>query len=303
MSSQPRRESLRSAKKFTRFILLSSLIAGASLVSLFALGVVPAAPQTTSAGQSLSSLGIPSGVYLGNPNIPAPSIGLSPTAAASYNWAGYGVSTTAGSVTYVYGSWKVPTVGGPLCATTAWHASVTFVGIDGLNSPTVEQVGTASQCYLGALEYYAWYEFYPAGSVIISALTVAPGNVMQASVTYSGGFFTVFIKDVTTGQSFTGAPTSVAGASESSADWITESPAGAIGVLELPNFGTVAFTGGVATIGGVTRSIGSSSVVGTVYSLKMVDFPATSPNKATASGLSSGGKNFNVKYVSSGPYG
>jgi hypothetical protein len=165
----------------------------------------------------------------------------------------------------------------------------------------VEQTGTASQCFEGVLQYYAWYEFYPAGSVVISSLTVSPGNVIQAWVKYSGGLFTTFIKDVTTGQSFTSAPTAVAGAQESSAEWITESPFGAIGVLELPSFGTVSFTGGVATISGVTKPIGTSS--GTVYSLTMVDFPAGSPIKATVSALSTSGKNFSVKYASAGPYG
>jgi peptidase A4-like protein len=306
VSSLSRRESLHSIRKFTRFLLLSGLIVGASLVSLFALGVVPVATLTASSGQGLSSLNIPAGVYLGNPNIPAtaiapanPEVGFV-TAASSFNWGGYAVSAAVGSVTFVYGSWKVPTVGGPVCASTAWHASVAFVGIDGFNSGTVEQTGTASQCYEGAVQYYAWYEFYPAASVIISSVTVSPGNVIQANVTFSGGFFTTGIKDVTTGHSFKSAPTAVTGAQESSAEWITESPAGQIGVLELPNFGTVSFTAGKATIGGLTKSIGSFSGL---YSLAMVDYPAGSPVKSTVSALSGGGKNFSVKYVSSGPYG
>jgi hypothetical protein len=241
-----------------------------------------------------------------HPNIPA--LGQAPqtsgsftTAASSDNWAGYALNAPIGSVTYVQGDWKVPTVLGPVCASTAWHSSVDWIGIDGFASGTVEQIGTASQCYEGALQYFAWYEFYPAGSVMITTVPVSPGDTIAASVSFSGGSFVVFLKDVTTGKSFKSAPTVVSGAQESSAEWIVESPFGSIGELELANTGTNTFYGALATVSGTKASI--SHFASIAFALTMVDFPAGSPTKATVSGLSTNGQLFSTKWVSQGPYG
>ena len=82
----------------------------------------------------------------------------------SWNWAGYAINATAGSVTMAKGSWIQPSV---TCPTTSLSVAAFWVGIDGLTSPTVEQIGTLAQCLNGAASYYAWYEFYPSGSVVI----------------------------------------------------------------------------------------------------------------------------------------
>jgi len=244
----------------------------------------------------------PLGTYLSHPMVRASTGPLTNviTAAGSYNWAGYAVSATTGAVTSVSGNWVVPKDAEKTCPTTAWHSSVTWIGIDGVNNPTVEQIGTSSQCYEGSVQYFAWFEFYPGTSVLISTVPVAVGNSINAKVTYSAGMFTLSIKDVTTGASFSTPPTAVSGAQESSAEWITESPYGAIGELPLVHFSTVKFTGATATISGVTGSISSFS---NVYSLTMVDFPAGTPNKATVTALTSSGSAFNIKWVSAGPYG
>jgi len=52
---------------------------------------------------------------------------------------------------------------------------------DGASS-TVEQTGTDSDCSGSSPSYYAWYEFYPHPSYLISGVPVSPGNHMSASV-------------------------------------------------------------------------------------------------------------------------
>ena len=102
-------------------------------------------------------------------------------------------------MTAASGSWTVPAV---KCSGGQSYAAF-WVGIDGANSGTVEQTGTLGQCFGGVASYSAWYEFYPAASVTISSITVRPGDVFSASVSYSGATFTLTITDQTTGQTFT----------------------------------------------------------------------------------------------------
>jgi hypothetical protein len=188
-----------------------------------------------------------------------------------------------------------------------------WVGIDGFVSQTVEQTGTSSDCYYGQAYYYAWYEFYPANSVTISSITVHPGNVMTASVTYSGGLFTTTITDTSTHQSYTSPATAVPGAETDSAEWIAES-AYFDGFLALTQTAPVQFTDASATIGGVTHSI--SGWGSNAYWLLMVDYnfgfnqetgvatPSTETlayAKADTSALNRGGDGFSVNWLSSGP--
>ena len=60
-----------------------------------------------------------------------------PNASTSTNWSGYAVQTKSGAVTAVAGSWTVPTVSG-----SGTGYSAIWVGIDGYQSSTVEQIGT-----------------------------------------------------------------------------------------------------------------------------------------------------------------
>ena len=122
--------------------------------------------------------------------------------AYSTNWSGYAVTASTSAVTKVQASWIVPTVKGTSTAYSSF-----WVGIDGFNSGTVEQIGTDSDISGGKAVYYAWFEFYPSPMYQISSLAVLPGDVMSASVTYSGtsrGFFgrtnSVFTVTITDGE-------------------------------------------------------------------------------------------------------
>ncbi len=223
-------------------------------------------------------------------------------AVRSTNWSGYAVTGSAGSVSRVKGSWVVPAIQGT-CPSANQYSSH-WVGIDGFNSGTVEQTGTDSDCQNGAPRYYAWYEFYPQPSFIISGIVVSPGDVMTAQVSRSGSHFTVTVTDDTTGKSFSKTKT-VSSAQASSAEWITEAPSSSGGILPLADFGTVSwgvdYTGvsgtNYATIGGVTGAIGSFG--SNVQQITMVT--ASGTVKASPSSLSTDGTSFTVTWSSAGP--
>jgi Peptidase A4 family len=178
--------------------------------------------------------------------------------AFSTNWSGYAAETNlttpaSNAVTMVSGSWTVPTVTGKTNA----YSSV-WVGIDGYSSPSVEQLGTEQDTTKsGATRYYAWWEMYPNPSVVISSMTISPGDSISASVTYNSGAYTLKIKDNTTGQSFS--TTQSATAQRSSAEWIVEAPSSFSGILPLANFGTANLSAAQATINGVTSAIDDAS--------------------------------------------
>ncbi len=221
------------------------------------------------------------------------SSGSGGTAAAnattSTNWSGYAVQSTNGSVTAVSGTWTVPSVTGGVGYSAVW------VGIDGYQSSTVEQIGT-EQDTSGDGDY-AWYEMYPGDSVNISSLAISAGNSITASVVYSGGSFTLTLTDNTTGKSFT---TQQSGSKlqRSSAEWIVEAPWSG-GVLPLADFSTVAFTSASTTINGVTGGINDSAWKPLAIDMTS-DLGAT---EATTSVLNSAGNGFSVSYTSSAASG
>jgi hypothetical protein len=246
----------------------------------------------------------------------------------STNWSGYAVTTASGSTfTNVNGSWIVPTVN---CSSsgTQTAASSFWIGIDGFNSSTVEQIGTDSDCdsttnrrggtTTVSPTYYAWFEFYPSGSFVIQFPTpIQPGHLMNASVVYAGtqslGFgrisstepkFTVTITDMSTGQSFS-TTAAVSGAQQASAEWVAEAPSSNTGVLPLSNFGSVMFNGagsfGTASIatGGTSTIQGLGSFPSAnIQELTMVS-ARTETIKAAPTRLS--GNAFSVSWENIGP--
>jgi hypothetical protein len=174
----------------------------------------------------------------------------------SYNWGGYAlvvggeVATSASgnkywtstsvnpilpyTVSYVYGEWTVPSikpgVTGFIADTSVW------VGIDGYDSNTVEQVGTSSTYdpSTSQISYYAWWEMYPKFSHPINAMNVNPGDSISAYVQFKPegnsqaildrGIFKLSITDTSTGKSFTitQGPFKPDFYLRSSAEWIVE---------------------------------------------------------------------------------
>lgn len=160
-------------------------------------------------------------------------------------WAGYAVSGTAGAFNNVTASWAQPAV---TCTAGETSYSSYWVGLDGLNSRTVEQIGTDSDCINGTATYYAWYEIYPKRATLISSVSVTGGTPINASVSYAPpaahghGTFTVTLNGFSTSAA---SPS----AQRSSAEVIVEAPSsnhGPFGALSLSDFGTVTFSGAMA---------------------------------------------------------
>ncbi len=143
---------------------------------------------------------------------------LSDGSVTSHNWSGFAV--TGSEFTSAKGSWHVPEVD---CTKTPNTYSAFWVGIDGYSDKTVEQTGTGSDCAGTTPQYYAWYEFYPANSVVITSMPVKAGDVMGASITFASGEFTLSIHDRTSGAEFH-ITKALSGAKRTSAEWIAEAP-------------------------------------------------------------------------------
>ena len=173
------------------------------------------------------------------------------TKVESTNWAGYAASGSNGSFTTVSAKWTQPTV---KCSSTDTY-SVFWVGLDGFNSTTVEQDGSAGFCQGGSPVYFAWYEVYPKEPIVEINKPVAAGDSFSASATaLSKTSFKLVVSDTTQKWTFTTKQT-LTGALLSSAEVIAEAPANSSGILPLANFGTVHFTASMVN----GKSIGSFS--------------------------------------------
>ena len=209
--------------------------------------------------------------------------------AYSANWSGYALVGGAHSISYVSGAWNVPAVTG------SNGFSATWVGIDGYNSRSVEQIGTESDYVNGQASYYAWYEMYPNPSVQISQ-PIQPGDAITASVGYArGSGFTLTINDPSWSSPFT--TTIQSAAPRTSAEWVVEAPS-ARGVLPLANFGTESFSAATATVHGTTGSITTASSKARVAQVDMAGNRGTL--KDTTSALNAAGTSFTVTFDSSG---
>ena len=218
------------------------------------------------------------------------------TAVQSGNWSGYADSESASkTVSYASGSWTMPAVS---CPPAPYQNSDAFlanwVGIDGFTDSTVEQLGTAAQCFEGVTYYYVWYEMYPAGTVEEGTTACIndnvdcpqPGDRISASVSVTPGGsgennYTLKLTDHTNpaeGFSVTqqcAATTCV----DSSAEWIVERPAtlppfGIIQILPLADFRKTAFSSANVASGGRFSSI-QGFKDGPVYDIAMIDDTAS----------------------------
>jgi Peptidase A4 family len=157
--------------------------------------------------------------------------------AASSNWAGYAAHST--TYTSVTSTWNEPTV---TCGAADSFAAF-WVGMDGYNDSTVEQLGTEADCSGGTVHHYAWYELYPAAPVDI-ARTVSPGDSMTATITATTtDHFTLTVRNNTEGWTFTTTKT-VSGALRSSAEVILEAPGTAVSKSNTVTFSSTDVNGG-----------------------------------------------------------
>jgi len=153
----------------------------------------------------------------------------------SQNWSGFVAS--GGKFTSVSGSWTVPAVD---CSSTPNGVAAMWVGIDGAGSKTVEQTGTFSACDQGNTQYAAWYEAFPASSILLPN-PVGPGDTMTATVTNTApNTFSLVLTN--NSRNWTSTNVIQVRGRLASAEAIAEAPSVHGQIVPLANFGTVSFS-------------------------------------------------------------
>jgi hypothetical protein len=180
-------------------------------------------------------------------------------ASTSTNWAGFAAFERHTTFSNVRGRWVQPTA---TCNTNKTQYASFWIGIDGYNSNTVEQIGTDSDCVGHSPTYYAWFEMYPAPPHTISGVAIHPGDQIVTRISASNSRFSLVLTNATTGKTFQTREKLVT-AEQASAEWIAEAPSGCTSqscrVLPLANFGSVDFTGSYTTGDGHQGSISDAA--------------------------------------------
>ena len=229
-------------RQMTKVHVAGSTGAALSLM-LTASAVAPRTTAGASSGAVAASLvpGQPMVAASGSPSLAIDS-GSNTSRINSTNWAGYAAARPGTVFRYVQATFFVPYVD---CTSTPNAFSSHWVGLDGLNSHTVEQLGVEAACVGTSPQYYAWYEMYPGNES--SAFSVNAGNSIIARVYYrqKAKMFVLGLNDTTTGQHFSRSlDCAAASCSRSSAQVISESPANSTGqALPLADYRASSFSG------------------------------------------------------------
>ena len=237
---------MRTRRMFTTALAAAALTGAACLTGM-----------TGTASAAVTS--IPAADNVAHPGGPMVKAAGSGATTVSLNWSGYAV-TSKKLFTYVHTTFVQPAI---TCTGVADQWTSNWLGLDGYNSNSVEQDGTFAHCGgSGNMtpKYEAWYELFPAPSV--NAFAVHAGDIIDSSVSYAGGEFTLTISDLSTGKSSTTTAT-CSTCERTSAEWIVERPelcnnAGTKCFLtELADFGTSTMTGDEAQLtGGNVKGVG-----------------------------------------------
>ena len=281
-----------------------SLVGGAVLLGIAITGVLAADPVPSGAAASsqnnTASVARAREAFLKRmsshrPLVRSTTAALAPgggaTSLPSVNWSGFAdVESASNRVSSVTGEWVIPNVqcpGPPYQYQDVFNAQ--WIGIDGATNGTVEQLGTATQCFEGVEYYYVWYEMFPGGSVEAGTQACInnnvdcpePGDRISASVTATpAGHYTLSLTDYShPAESFTvSASCAPATCLDSSAEWIMERPAFELPfgfqILPLGNFFLTGFSNGTLTSGGKTTDI-EGFKDGPVYDVQMSDDTAS----------------------------
>jgi hypothetical protein len=162
----------------------------------------------------------------------------------SDNWAGYAdVACGKCALRYVAANFPVPSINcAKVPAKSANHYVSTWIGLDGLTTDTVEQVGVDGLCYKGKPVYYVWYEMYPEGTHVFAISGFSPGDALAANVYYNSRNrdWQLTLIDLTRGVGFETDQTCPSGqeCKNANAEVITEDPGGGVSAgIYLAKFG------------------------------------------------------------------
>ena len=207
-----------SARAATPLVALALVVGGVAQTP----AAHAAAVANTGALKEQAALAAFSHAHFGIPNTTSP------------NWSGYSDTnySKTGNFRSVKASWNVPEMADNDCQNgtfaTGEGLSGFWVGIDGNGDKTVEQTGTADECYQGTPYYWDWYEMYPNPIVVVAA--VSAGDHITASVTKTSAGYVLAINDTTSGTSnnVTESCPAKSTCSNHSAEVIAEAPGGCV---------------------------------------------------------------------------
>jgi Peptidase A4 family len=188
------------------------------------------AAASTHAAAAPAARFVPGGLFKPAPGLHAQKVG-GRVLSYSTNWSGYAV--TGGTFTTATADWTQSAI---TCSKSGGETDMSpWIGLDGYTSETVEQTGSSGDCDGSSVDYYAWYEMYPANVVIINK-TVKAGDQFTGTVTNtSGKSYKLVLEDIT--QGWTNTVTKSLSADDSSAEAVMEMAADS-----LTKFGTDPFT-------------------------------------------------------------
>jgi len=222
----------------------------------------------------------------------APTVEVGTTRLSSYNWSGYAdVSATSQTFSSVSGEWRTPTM------TCSREDTITseWVGLDGFNSPTVEQAGTVGWCFEGTPTYFTWYEMYPSGTVEVGT-SLRPGDKVTATVSRGGTSYTLALTDAThAANSFSVTkPCPLTTCLDTSAEWVAERPSFQIGIAPLADYHRWTVHNASVTANGTAGTISSYR---SSYKINMMD--ATGSYQLSTTSYLVGGRCFSDYWLGS----
>lgn len=240
---------MRTRRIFTT-VLAAAALTGAACFT----GMTGSASAAVTSPPAADNVPVPGGPMVKANSAP----GHSQATTISENWSGYAATAGKKQFTYVHSTFVEPAI---TCPGVPNQWSSNWVGLDGYNTPTVEQDGTFAHCG-GAgnttPKYEAWYELYPANSVNVFA--VHAGDIIDTSVSYASGEFTLTVSDLTTGKT-SSTTAAFSTCARASAEWIIERPAlcnnagTSCFLTELADFGT-------STMGGDEAQVADGNIKG-----------------------------------------
>lgn len=232
--------------------------------------------------------------YLFRPIRPSrAATGTAAEAGATSNWGGL-VMTDSPPYQQAWGSWMIPEIQIPPGGTYPSYSCAIWVGLGGyLNDDNLLQAGTAQAVGAdGALECFAWYEWYPAPPIMLTGFNVQAGHTIAVYVGQyddGSGRGVMTMANLVTGDAVpvTVVPLPAVDASGNavspaikapsglSAEWIVERPDIGIGgpekYAELPDFGEVNFThaAAVSSVQGMKNEVMAAASDSKARSLKI----------------------------------
>lgn len=196
----------------------------------------------------------------------------------SSNWSGSVIESPPSGETWksVTGQFTVPTPSG-----SSGSSASAWVGIDGDTCDTaILQTGVDFTVGSG---YDAWYEWYPDYAYDFSGISISAGNVIKTTVTASSTKAgTAVIENVTTGKTVTKSITSSSALCLENAEWIVEDFEENGSLVPFANFGTIVYSGAVATTNtGATEGPSSGTILDIEQNGKVLTSVSTTSSSVT----------------------